>query len=181
MITLASSYSSLEALAAAYCAQGGVIGSTETFAPSKSSDGTLNCAGTPPTFFDKWTCHATDQLPNLYKRVLNMGEVTAVQAPSQQNGWTPLNVIQGELSGYEFVSAHAAAWYMRPENIAAFLAVCPSGYLVFLEKYRDADRILRVVYLYVKDGRVCVGRDYAVDASGFVAQGWFAVRRKLSV
>lgn len=172
VITLAPSYSSIDALAVAYRAAGGVI-ATPT--------GIVNCAGTPPLFFDKWTYRPTDQLPNLYKGMLDMEEVTAVQAPSQAKGWTRIGVIQRELADCEFVGGHAAEWYQRPENLAAFLAVCPSGYLVFFERYLGTDRSLRVVYLYVKDGRVRVGSNHVLGGSEFDAWRRFAVRRKLSV
>lgn len=141
----------------------------------------VNCAGTPPTFFDKWTYRPTDQLPNLYKGVADMGEVAAVQAPSQKPGsYTRLDVIERELGSYEFVGAHVAEWYRRPENLAAFLKVCPSGYLVFLEKYHIADRGLGVVYLCVLGGVVHVDGIYASAGNEFGDWRRFAVRRKLN-
>lgn len=158
-----------------------VVGETPTVAKEQPSKlGTVDCAGTPPTYFDGWAYRPSDQLPNLYKGVVDMSEVTAVQAPSQANGYARLDVIERELKDVEFVGAHVAEWYQRPENLAAFLAVCPSGHLVFLEKYCSADRSLRVVCLYVRGGRVCVGIGYAFDVGGFGARDRFAVRRKLN-
>ncbi len=182
MISLALSYSTEADVIIAYRTAGGTIGAVPTEAAPAINPGsnTVNCAGTPPTFFDKWTYRPTDQLPNLYKGTVDMGDVVAVQAPSQAKGWTRLDVIQRELEKHEFVGAHAAEWYRRPENLAAFLAICPSGYLVFLEKYRLADRSLRVVYLFVLVGRVCVDNCCAGGDSGFDAQGRFAVLGKLS-
>ena len=160
-----------------------VVGETPTVAKEQPSKlGTVDCAGTPPTYFDGWAYRPSDQLPNLYKGVVDMSEVTAVQAPSQANGYARLDVIERELKDVEFVGAHVAEWYQRPENLAAFLAVCPSGYLVFLEKYRRiADRNLRVVFLYVRDGQVRVDGDLAPADFEFDAWYRFAVRRKLNV
>lgn len=160
-----------EALAALRAA-GVVIGTT--------AEATVNCAGTPPTFFDKWTYRPSDQFHNLYKGMLDVREVTARQAPSQtKDGHTRLDVIRRELRYCEFVGAHAAEWYQRPENKAAFLAMCPSGTLVFLEKYRDADRCLKVVCLYISGNRVCASNFYACSSSEFGARIRFAVRREL--
>lgn len=140
----------------------------------------IDCTGTPPTFFDKWTYDPADQPPNLYKGVLDMSSVDAVQAPSQKNGYTRLDVIERELGDHEFVGAHAVEWCRRPEKRAALLKVCPSGYLVFVEKYRYADRSRGVVYLRVPDGQVCiVDLDGGADL-GFDARDRFAVRRKSS-
>lgn len=178
MLTLPLSFATEADVLAAYRAAGGVIGNGGS---TTVAEATVNCAGTPPTFFDKWTYRPTDQLPNLYKGSLDMSnDVVAVQAPSQANGYTRLDVIQRELKDYEFVGAHAAEWYQRPENLAAFLAVCPTGYLVFLEKYRGAGRRLGVVYLYVRDGVVRVGSDYANADYEFDDGGRFPVRRKLN-
>lgn len=182
-IELPASFPSIDALVAAYRAEGGVISSVSATEVTEVvvTDPMVNCAGTTPTFFSDWTYCSADQLPNLYKGALDMNEVVAVQAPSQANGYTRLDVIQRELQDYEFVGAHAAEWYMKPENKAAFLEVCPSGYLAFVEKYRYAVRRLRVVYLYVHDGQVCVGHYYAFADRKFGAQVRFAVRRKLGV
>ncbi len=135
----------------------------------------FNCAGTPPTFGYNWTYESADQLPNLYKGKVDMGAVIGVQAPSQLKGYTRLDVIQRELADKKFAGAHAAEWYQRPENLAAFLRVCPSGYLVFLERYRNANCNLRVVYLFVQVGRGRVVNGYAGDDDGFVASYRFAV------
>lgn len=139
----------------------------------------VNCAGTPPMFFKEWTYRPTDQLPNLYKGELDVSAVVAVQAPSQQNGYTQIYVIERELGDYEFVGAHAAEWFARPENKTAFLELCPSGALVFHEKYRDRHRFPMSVFLYVREGLVRVGsgwRDNGVAV--FDVRYHFAVRRQ---
>lgn len=178
MISLLASYPSVDAILAAYYAAGGVI---ETGGDAVTTEAVVNCADTPPMFFGGWSYPYDNQLPNLYKDALKMREVEAVQVPCQANGWTRLDAILLELSGFELIGAHAAEWYLRPENFAAFLtvlAVCPSGNLVFLEKYRNLDRDFRVVCLYVEDGKVCVGRRCANADDRFEAHDFFAVRRK---
>lgn len=136
----------------------------------------VDCSGTPPTFFAGWTYPSDEQLFNLYKKgALDMQTVAAVQAPSQAKGYARLDVIQRELKDREFIGAHVAEWYRRPENKAAFLEVCPSGYLVFLEKYRAAGRYLRAAYLCVHAGQVRVVSCDANDDAVFDAEGRFAV------
>lgn len=141
---------------------------------------TIDCAGIPPTYFNGSTYDEKDQLPSLYKGVVDTNDVVAVQVSGQANNYVSLDVIERELSGYEFVGAHVAECYQRPENREAFLAVCPSGYLVFLEKYSWEKDEFVVVCLFVHDGVVCSSLyNYAYD--GFGDEHHFAVRRKLNV
>ncbi len=122
-----------------------------------------------------WTRRASDQYPNLYQGLLDLSQVKAMQAPQQEKGWTRLDAIVRALGEHRFASAHVAEQFLRPENLGAFLKVCPKGYLCFLERYRDEGRYLRVVYLYVHEGVVRAGIYYAYDVSSFDADYSFAV------
>ena len=177
MIILPLSVATEADVISAYRLAGGVIVSTTPEA--RVGTGSLvDCASTPSMYADRWTYENVDQLPNLYKGVVDMGDVMAVQAPSQVHGFTRLSVIEHELEHVEFVGVHCAEWYMRPENKAAFFAVCPSGYLVFLEKHRLADRNLGVMYISVRRGQLCVDRNHAGVNGGFDGVARFAARRK---
>lgn len=153
---------------------GVVIGSVAT---TVAADFMVNCSdelpATPKSW--GWTRRPGDQLPNLHRGVLDMSKVKAVQAPSQSKGWTRLDIIQRELAQHQFAGAHAAEWYLRPENLGAFLKVCPKGYLVFLEKYRVGGQSLRVVCLCVREGVVLAGSLYADGDDGWDAGYSFAV------
>lgn len=178
MITLLASYPSIDALIVAFRDAGGTINPSEG---AIAAEAMVNCAGTPPTFFDGWTYDPSLQLPNLYKGMVDVREIAAVQTSSQESGWrVRLSAVETGMNYMEFVGAHAAEWYCRPENLAAFLEICPSGCLVFLEKYRCSDRSLAVVCLFVRGGRMHVSNCCAGSDDTFDGKVYFAIRRKLS-
>lgn len=143
----------------------------------------IDCSGNPPEHFNgsDFTCRLGvkpkgDQLGNLYQgRQLDMRQIKAVQASRQLTDHVRLDDIERELAKHQFVGAHAVPWYQRPENLDAFLGVCPTGFLVLLEKYRDENLNLRVMCLHVHEGRVCVSVRSARVASKFDADYYFAV------
>lgn len=141
----------------------------------------IDCAGTPPLFFDTWTYSASDQLPNLHKGVLDPQEVIAVQSSMQATGRISLGSVQCELAHHAIVGTHAAEWYLKDENVSAFRRICPFGYMIFLEKFCIAGMLPRVACLYVKDGKVTVDAFPAYVDRMFGAEHWFAVRGKQNV
>lgn len=142
-LSFATEVEAAAALRTAFLAAGGNIGGATSTVAAAATDFMVDCAGNPPMFFQGWTYRAGvrpegDQLPNLFKGVIDIREVTGVQAPSQLNGSTRLDKIQRELVKYEFMGAHCAEWYAKPENVAFFPEEWKTGYTVFLEKYRDS-------------------------------------------
>jgi hypothetical protein len=178
-VSIPSVVTSAEALMASFLEAGGkIMPSSSKVIAAVATNFMVDCAGEPPKFFDSWTYEKRDnQAFKVFKGIIDVREITGVQAPSQLKSWTRLDKIWRELAKYEFAGAHSAAWLAKPENVAHFPEEWKTGYTVFLERYRGGARRLGAVYLYWFEGRVCVDGCCAGGGGGFNADYRFAVRK----
>ncbi len=174
VITLPLSFRSDDEVLAAYRAAGGIVCGTPI------TETLVTCSGAPqsPIHTNWFTWDVDSQLSNLFKGILDIREVVAVQTPQQKKGDALLDDIEHDLARYSLVGAHAATWFLLPENMHAFREICPTGHLVFLEKFRHTDRTTRVLVLYLSDGSVhAISSPALEDRPAYGARYHFAVRK----